>query len=77
MGILGSNNGINSQMMQGIQQAKGIMNSMNNPYYFMQQNPQMSQVLDMCKGKNPEQVFRSLAQQRGIDPDAFLKELRK
>lgn len=38
-------------------------------------NPQMRQVFDMAKG-NPEQAFRTLARQRGIDPDQFIQMIR-
>lgn len=73
MNPLGNGNvgGISPQMRQGIQQVKNIMH-MGNPMA----NPQLAQVMQMCQGQNPEQVFYAMCKQRGIDPNAFLQELR-
>lgn len=75
--------GFNPQMLQNIQQVKGLMsqlNMMQNPQVAMQQmaqsNPQLNQVLQMCQGKNPKDVFYSVCQQRGIDPEQFIKMLK-
>lgn len=57
------------QVLQNIQQVKQMMNST--------QNPMLNEVLQMCKGRNPQEVFMALCKQRGIDPEAVLKELRK
>lgn len=75
MNPLGNGNvgGITPQMRQGIQQVKGLMQMANgNPMA----NSQLAQVMQMCKGQNPEQVFYAMCKQRGIDPQAFLQELR-
>ena len=37
---------------------------------------QMKQMMQTYKGQNPELIFRQLCQQRGIDADAFIRELR-
>lgn len=73
MNPLGNGNvgGISPQMRQGIQQVKNIMR-MGNPMA----NPQLAQVMQMCQGQNPEQVFYAMCKQRGIDANAFLQELR-
>lgn len=69
--------GLTPQMKQGIQQVKGLMQMTNgNPMALAQQNPQLAQVMQMCKGQNPEQVFYAMCKQRGIDANAFLQELR-
>lgn len=66
------------QMQQSIQQVKGMMNMMSgNPMAMAQKNPMMNQVMQMCQGQNPEQVFYAMCKQRGIDPQAFLNEFRK
>lgn len=68
---------LSPQMMQGIRQIKGMMQMMNgNPTALTQQNPMFNQVVQMCKGQNPQQVFMSMCQARGIDPNAILNELR-
>lgn len=75
MNPLGNGNvgGITPQMRQGIQQVKGLMQmASGNPMA----NPQIAQVMQMCQGQNPEQVFYAMCKQRGIDPQAFLRELR-
>lgn len=75
MNPLGNGNvgGITPQMRQGIQRVKGLMQmASGNPMA----NPQLAQVMQMCQGQNPEQVFYAMCKQRGIDPQAFLRELR-
>lgn len=75
--------GFNPQMLQGIQQVKGLvsqLNMMKNPQVAMQQmaqsNPQLNQVLQMCQCRNPKDVFYSVCQQRGIDPEQFIQMLK-
>lgn len=79
MNPLGNGNvgGITQQMRQGIQQVKGLIQMANgNHMALIQQNPQLAQVMQMCQGQNPEQVFYAMCKQRGIDANAFLQELR-
>lgn len=69
--------GLPPQLAQGIQQAKGLMAAMRgNPAAMLGQNPQMAQVLRMCGGQNPEKVFRAMCSQRGIDPEAVVRQLQ-
>ena len=71
-------NGFSPELMQSIRNAKGVMQMMNgNPSYLLQQNPALSQVLQMTKGQNPKDVFYSMARAKGINPDALLRELQK
>lgn len=53
---------------QVISQAKSMMKNMN----------QMRGIMSMLSGKgmNPEQAVRSICQQRGIDVDAFMSQLK-
>lgn len=40
-------------------------------------NPQAQQVLNMLNGgANPEQLYRQLCQQRGVNPDEFLQTIK-
>lgn len=77
------NSGINPQMMQNIQQLKGMMRqlkTMQNPNVafqtMAQNNPQMQQVLQMCQGKNPKDVFYAMCQQQGVNPEQILNMLK-
>ena len=53
---------------QIISQAKSIMKNMN----------QIRGIMGMLNGKgmNPEQAVRSICQQRGIDVDSFMSQLK-
>lgn len=53
---------------QIISQAKSMMNNLN----------QVKGIMSMLSGKgmNPEQAVRSICQQRGIDVDAFMSQLK-
>lgn len=78
----GLSNGLPPEIMQNIYQVRGMMKMCNgNPNAILQQigenNPMLNQVMQMCKGHNPQEVFMSMAKQRGIDPNAILNELRK
>ena len=77
MNPLGNGAQLSPQLMQNIKQIKGMMQMMNgNPMALAQQNPMFNQVMQMCQGQNPEQVFMGMCKARGIDPNASLKELR-
>lgn len=70
--------GFSPQLMQSIQNAKSMMQMMNgNTNYLLQQNPAFNQVMQMTQGKNPKDVFYSMARSKGVDPDALLRELQK
>lgn len=71
------------QLTSGVQQIKGLMQqlgTLNNPNLVIQKmaqsNPQMQQVLNLCNGRNPKDVFYSMCQQRGIDPEQILSMLK-
>ena len=70
MNPLGRGNTLSPQLQQNIQQIKALMHG-GTP-----QNNMLQQVMQMCQGRNPETIFRSMCQQRGIDPDAVLRELQ-
>ena len=70
--------GLSPQMMQNIQKVKNMMRMANgNPTAMLQQNPMYNQLMQMTQGKNPRDVFYSMARSQGVDPDAFLRELQK
>lgn len=80
MNPLGNNsqtNQLSSQLMQNIKQVKDMMQIMRgNPIALAQQNPMFNQVLQLCKGQNPQQMFLAMCKKQGIDPEAILNELR-
>ena len=61
--------------MAAMMQAMSVVNQIRqtgNPQAAInamaQQNPNIKKAMDMCKGKNPEQVFNQMCQQNGMDP---------
>lgn len=83
MNILGgsgmqSGGGLPPQVMQQIQQVKGIMGmAKGNPMAILQSNPQMQQVMQMCKGQNPKTVFENMCKQQGLDANAIINALKQ
>lgn len=76
-------NGIPQNVSNNIAHIKNIMSMLkasSNPQEMIQQvakhNPQLNQVIQLCNGKNPEQVFRELCKQQNIDADEFIKMLQ-
>ena len=75
------NNKVNG--IPNIQNLKGIINqiqSMANPQMAImqmaQQNPAINQVMQMCRGKNPKDMFFEECKRRNIDPNAILNQLK-
>lgn len=80
MNILGNGNmgGLPPQLMQSVQQVKGIMGMMNgNPMALMQNNPQFARILQMCQGQNPQTVLENMCRQQGIDANALINALKQ
>lgn len=67
----GSGNNPMAAMMQAMSVVHQIRQT-GNPQAAInamaQQNPNIKKAMDMCKGKNPEQIFKQMCQQNGIDP---------
>lgn len=86
MNILGRSSPMpfSQPLMQGIQQTKQFMSMLSGTGNPMQaltamvgQNPVIGQVMQMCRMQNPEQVFRNMCRQKGIDADAFVAQLKQ
>ncbi len=63
------------QMMQVL---RGAQNPMQMMVQMSQQNPQLSQIMQMTNGKTPaqmEEMVRQAAQQRGIDLNQLAQQL--
>ena len=77
-----NNNNINNINLGNLKNIYSTFkNSNNNPMQmFMilaQQNPKMQPVVQMLQnGANPEQLVRSICQQRGIDVNQLLNQFR-
>lgn len=78
MNPLGNGNigGLSPQLMQNIQQVKQMMSMAQNPNLLLQQNPMLNQIMQAYRGQNPRQVFETLARQKGVDPEAIIRELQ-
>ena len=66
--------------MGRVQNAFQMIFNSQNPMQAMQKafanTPQFAQMNNLLRqGKNPEQLFRQMAQQRGIDPDEFIRAM--
>ena len=74
IGGMGGGNNPMAAMMQAMQLVNQIRQS-GNPEAALnamaQQNPNIKNAMDMCQGKNPEQVFNQKCRQSGMDPGQF------
>lgn len=78
----GNVNTLPPEIQQNIYQLKGMMQMCNgNPKAMLQQlgqsNPNINQVIQMCRGQNLQQFFMNECKRRGVDPNAILNELRR
>lgn len=60
-------------MMQTIKTVSNPQAAFNQ---MAQNNPAMRQVMQMCNGRDPQQVFYDMCKQRGVDPESVLSQLR-
>jgi hypothetical protein len=71
MNPLNTSNGLPPQIVQNIQQVKRIMQMGD-----LRQNPQMQQVMQMCRGQNPKLVFENMCRQMGINPNDIINAIK-
>lgn len=75
------NNNNVPQVNPQIKQLMGMMQGQNPMQMLMnmaKQNPQLKSVVDMLNnGANPEQLVRSICQQRGIDVNQLLSQFKQ
>lgn len=67
--ILQMMNHQNNNVQAAVQQARQIMAGSNNPM--------LANIMSMCQGKNPKDLFFSECQRRGVEPNDILNLLRK
>lgn len=72
--------GINQQAIQSVKRMMGMFRAAKNPGAAMmrvaQQNPQIASILQMCNGRNPQDVFYEQCQKMGVDPETIISQLR-
>lgn len=70
----------NPQIMQSIKRMVGMLNGVQSPekalQMLAQQNPLMAQVMQMTNGRDPKQVFYEMCNQKGVNPDDILNQLK-
>ena len=66
---------INSQLKQAVQLFKSAQDPNAVLQLIAQKNPQMNQIIQMCSGKNPRDVFIEECNKRGIDPQSIIQQL--
>lgn len=76
--------GLNSQILQVAQSAKrmmGMLQAVKNPQSAImqaeQQNPQLGAVMQMCQGRNPQEVFMEECRKHGVDPNAAMQQIHQ
>lgn len=73
--------GINSQMIQQVKQAMNALRGVSNPQQVLeqaaQQNPQLGAIMQMCQGRNPQEVFSDQCKQYGVNPDEAMRQIRQ
>ena len=71
---------IDPQAIAAAKRMMGMLGSVKNPGAALQQaagqNPSLAAVMRLCNGRDPKAVFFELCDQRGINPDDILSQLR-
>lgn len=71
MAMMGGRNNPMAMLSQAMGMIKQVRQA-GNPQAMIQQmaaqNSNIKKAMDMCQGKNPEQVFKDMCRQNGIDP---------
>lgn len=70
----------NENGFAALKNALNMLRAAQNPQAVLQQvakkNPQLAAIMQMCSGKNPQEVFYELCRQRGVNPESILSQLR-
>lgn len=74
------NMGMIKQAAQSAKNMMGMLRGVKNPHQALmaaaQQNPQLSAVMQMCQGRNPQEVFYEQCKKNGIDPNTVINALK-
>lgn len=76
MGMIGGSAPAQNSMAQMI----GVLKNVGNPTAMIQNmaqsDPALKKAMDMCRGKNPQQVFMDQCQAQGINPQQIIGNLK-
>lgn len=70
---------INPQMLKGIKSYMQTVKMAQNPSEALtaisQQSPQLKNIMELCKGRNPKDVFMEQCESLGYNPDEIIRML--
>lgn len=76
-----SNMGMLKQAAQQLKKVMGTIQLMKNPQQAImqmaQQDPQLNAVMQMCQGRNPQDVFAEQCKAHGVDPQAAMQQIQQ
>lgn len=79
--LMGGMPGINMQAVQSVKRMMGMLQAAKNPQAAImqaaQQNPMLGNIVQMCNGRNPKDVFAEQCKQHGLDPDFTMKQIQQ
>lgn len=71
---------IDPQIIASVKRMAGILNAAKDPAAALNkvagQNPSLGMVLNLCRGRDPKEVFYELCEKNGINPDDILNQLK-
>lgn len=71
---------INPAVIQSVKRMMNMLQAAQNPEaainMLAQNNPMMAQVIQLCQGKDPKEVFYNMCHQQGVNPDYILNQLK-
>lgn len=76
MGMLGGTAPAQNSMTQMIVMLKNSGNPAAMIQNMAQSDPAIKKAMDMCRGKNPQQVFMEQCQAQGINPQQIIDNLK-
>lgn len=72
--------GISIEAVQSVKRMMQMLNMAKNPQAAImqaaQQNPMLGNVVQLCNGKNPKDVFIEQCKQHGIDPNTAMSQIQ-
>lgn len=76
-----SNMGMLKQAAQQLKKIMATIQVMKNPQQAItqmaQQDPQLNAVMQMCQGRNPQDVFAEQCNAHGVDPQAAMRQIQQ
>ena len=83
--LMGNRQGVNNSCNQNVETVKsifGMLNGSSNPYQLLiniaAKNPMIKNIMDSAdkSGKSYQDIFYELAEQKGIDPNSIINQLK-